>query len=110
MSINKKQRDDLMIVVNQYIKTAFSVEDANMLLPIIEKELAESGKVDLDFSGIEIFTTLFFNNLIANYVVRLSPAEFNKRLKCHNLSDVGVVTYRRSYENAIEHYDLQNQL
>ena len=50
-----------MIQVNQYIKTAFSAEDAANLLKEIQPLVDAGEKIVLDFSEIKLFTTLFFN-------------------------------------------------
>ena len=48
------------IQVNQYIETAFSAEDAETLLKEIQPLVDTGEKVVLNFSGIKLFTTLFF--------------------------------------------------
>ena len=58
-----------MIQVNQYIKTAFSAEDAANLLKEIQPLVDAGEKIVLDFSEIKLFTTLFFNNALAKYVL-----------------------------------------
>ena len=86
-----------MIKVADYIQTAFSMEDAAALTPIIDAELKENSKIILDFSNIKFFTTLFFNNAITKYVLSLGPDEYKKRFNLINLSEVGKTTYANSY-------------
>ena len=62
-----------MIQVNQYIKTAFSAEDAANLLKEIQPLVDAGEKIVLDFSEIKLFTTLFFNNALAKYVLEMGP-------------------------------------
>lgn len=90
-----------MIKVADYIQTAFSMEDAAALTPIIDAELKENSKIILDFSNIKFFTTLFFNNAITKYVLSLGPDEYKKKFKLANLSKVGKETYKYSFENAM---------
>ncbi len=93
-----------MIQVNQYIKTAFSAEDAETLLKEIEPILRSEEKIILDFSGIKLFTTLFFNNALAKYVLELGPEKYERKFAVENLSEVGRTTYQHSMENAKEYY------
>lgn len=90
-----------MIKVADYIQTAFSMEDAAALTPMIDAELKENSKIILDFSNIKFFTTLFFNNAITKYVLSLGPDEYKKRFELTNLSKVGKATYKYSFENAM---------
>ena len=89
-----------MIRVADYIKNAFSMDDANKIVPQIEEELKKGDKVILDFDGIRFFTTLFFNNAITKYVVSLGIEEYNRRFSLVNLSEVGKTTYGHSLSNA----------
>lgn len=93
-----------MIQVNQYIKTAFSAEDAESLLKVIQPLIDAGENVILDFSGIKLFTTLFFNNALAKYVLELGPEAYRERFEIRNLSEVGETTYQHSMENAKDYY------
>lgn len=55
-----------MIVFKDYRTSAFSIEDADTLTPLIDKEIKEYGKSEIDFSGINLHTSLFFNNAISS--------------------------------------------
>ncbi len=94
-----------MIQVNQYIQTAFSAEDAENLLKVIQPLFATDEKIVLDFSGIKLFTTLFFNNALARYVLELGPEAYRHRFEVKNLSKVGETTYLHSMDNAKEYYE-----
>lgn len=98
-----------MIKANEYIKTAFSANDAeclsNAILPVFE-----SGEmVEVDFSEITIFTTLFFNNVFAKYLIQIGPEEYNKKFNLINLSELGKTTYQHSYDNAVSYYNLSTE-
>jgi len=95
-----------MIQVNQYIKTGFSADDAKTLLQAIQPIVDGGEKVVLDFSEIKIFTTLFFNNALAKFVVELGPDEFNKKFEVKNLSEIGQTTYQHSMDNAKDYYKI----
>ena len=74
-----------MIQVNQYIKTAFSAEDAANLLKEIQPLVDAGEKIVLDFSEIKLFTTLFFNNALAKYVLEMGPEAYSHRFEVKNL-------------------------
>lgn len=88
------------IKASDFIETAFSEEDAYRLDEAIAKGLSEGGVIDIDFTGIRFFTTLFFNLAICKYLVSLGDEEFNRLFVLHGLSDVGKSTYQHSLENA----------
>ena len=93
-----------MIQVNQYIKTAFSAEDEANLLKEIQPLVDAGEKIVLDFSEIKLFTTLFFNNALAKYVLEMGPEAYSHRFEVKNLSEVGETTYLHSMENAKDYY------
>lgn len=94
-----------MIYANEYIKTGFSIEDANKLQEAINKNLLDE-KITIDFSGIKIFTTLFFNNALTKYVINLGPEKYKEKFEIINLSEIGNMTYEHSLENAMNYYNL----
>lgn len=98
-----------MIQVNQYIKTAFSAQDAESLLKKIQPALDAGENIVLDFSGIKLFTTLFFNNALARYVLEFGPEVYAHRFEVKNLSEVGQSTYQHSMENANEYYRISGE-
>lgn len=95
-----------MILAKDYIQTGFSIEDAEKLDVAISKEINSNDKIVVDFSGITFFTTLFFNNALAKYVLKLTPEKYNKKFKIVNLSEIGEITYKHSYDNALDYYKL----
>ena len=53
-----------MIKALDFIKTGFSADDANELDNAIKPLFEQGEKIVVDFDGIKIFTTLFFNNVL----------------------------------------------
>lgn len=49
----------MLIKAIDYIKTGFSISDAEALLTAIQDPISKQDKVTIDFAGITIFTTLF---------------------------------------------------
>lgn len=95
-----------MIRVNEYLKTGFSASDAECLGAVIEPLLEQKGKIQIDFSDIKIFTTLFFNIALTKYIVQFGPQKYEEKFEVLNLSEVGQSTYQHSFDNAIEYYKL----
>lgn len=100
---------NIMVRVSDYIKNAFSMEDASRIAPHIEEELQKSDRVILDFDGIRFFTTLFFNNAVTKYVVSLGIDEYKRRFSIVNLSEVGKTTYAHSLSNAVSYSKLSEE-
>lgn len=98
-----------MIHANRYIQTGFSSDDAEKLLSVIHPLVEKKEKIVIDFSNVKIFTTLFFNNALAKYLVELGPEEFEKLFEIKNLSDVGSTTYQHSLDNAREYYAMSKE-
>lgn len=98
-----------MINAKEYITTGFSIEDAKKIYNVIEKQIKLSKKITIDFTGVKVFTTLFFNNALTQYVVKLSPEVYMKKFEVINLSEIGQVTYNHSLENAINYYKLSQE-
>jgi hypothetical protein len=70
-----------------------------MILSGIDDEV-----VELDFAGVEIFSTPFFNLAIARLLDRMPSEVLNQRLHVLNLSPLGFSTLRRVIDNAKRHY------
>lgn len=60
--------------------------------------------IELDFAGVEIFSTPFFNLAIARLLERMPADLLNQRLQVLNLSTLGFSTLRRVIDNAKRHY------
>ena len=59
-----------MIRASEYIKTGFSANDAECLGAIVEPMVGQGEKIQIDFSNIKIFTTLFLG------IIKLCPYLF----------------------------------
>lgn len=97
-----------MIKAIEYIKTGFSADDAAKLNDVIQPLFEQGVKVVVDFTGISIFTTLFFNNVFAKYILKIGPEQYERSFEIQNLSDLGQTTYQHSYDNAVNYYGLSD--
>ncbi len=96
----------MKIKICNLIKTAFSADDAEKIASAIQPVIASEECIELDFEEISIFTTLFFNHLIANYVLKNGPEVFEAKFSLVNLTELGKTTYAHSLENATKYYML----
>lgn len=86
-------------------------EDAGMMLRNeMSDTIEQEEKVILDFEGIGLFATPFFNASIGYFVLKLSPEKYNQQVTVINLSDLGRETYSHSLQNAVSVYQNQTDL
>ena len=97
-----------MIKALDFIKTGFSADDANELDNVIKPLFEKGEKIIVDFEGIKIFTTLFFNNVFAKYILTIGPDKYQECFTLENLSELGQTTYQHSFENAVNYYRLSD--
>lgn len=95
-----------MIRASDYIKTGFSADDAAKLDAVIQQHVQNNEKIIVDFADITIFTTLFFNNVFAKYILQIGLDAYNQKFELHNLSELGQTTYQHSFDNAVNYYNL----
>jgi len=94
----------MAIKVSDYIEYGFSIDDANKLRPAVEKALNYDSLVSLDFTGVKIFTTLFFGQALTYLIDKLGADEYKKRIRVDNLSASGQATYDHALVYAEEYY------
>lgn len=94
-----------MIKANEFIKTGFSVEDAETLKGKLQPLFEQEKRVVIDFDGIVIYTTLFFNFLFGPYIMKIGPEKFKKKIILINLSQIGLASYQISYQNAAKKWN-----
>lgn len=92
------------ILVKSLFDSAFSENNAQLLRKEIDKLLELYSTIEIDFTGIEKFTTLFFNFSTGYYISKLGPEAYQKKIKVSGLTSLGNSVYTSSCENAIEKY------
>ncbi len=92
----------MTILINKYTKTALSVESGEIIRNVIIEAFSQNNTEDiiLDFSGITLFATMFFNASVG-YLVKERRDDIMNRIKLSNLSALGKRTYDHSVQNAI---------
>lgn len=96
----------MKVIVNQHISAGFSSKDADILSSLIDENLNDNERIEIDFTDVKFFTTLFFNEAIMKYLEHMSVDDFNSKIIVTNLSSTGEKTFRHSYEYAVEYYAL----
>lgn len=98
--MNYKGDDSVKIIIKDFTTTALS-EDAGILLrQHISDFLDKDQIIELDFEGISLFSTTFFNASIGFFVLQMGPDKCKRLFKLVNISDLGQDTYDHSLENA----------
>jgi hypothetical protein len=102
----------MIIVAKEIISSGFSADDAKALLSKIDNSLKERNaneSIEIDFSEVKYYTTLFFNMALTCHLNSMNLEEYNKTFDLTNLSDVGKITYKHSLDNAIEYYNSNSE-
>ncbi len=71
-----------------------------MILPVLDKDQ----DVELDFTGVRIYASPFFNGAVGKLLGKFTPEELNMRVKFEGLSDHGKQILRRVTQNARKYY------
>lgn len=93
------------IKIKDIVNMAMTEEQGIKLRKEIDKLILDNDKIILDFSGISLFATMFFNASIGYYVMSYSPDECEKIFCLENITPLGKETYKHSFENAKEIYN-----
>lgn len=88
------------ILVSKIATMALTESDGLKLRRAIEASLKNDKEIELDFSGISLFATMFFNASIGNLIMRFSPKKCAEIIRLTHISDLGMDTYQHSFENA----------
>lgn len=91
---------DITIKILDYCTAALSITNGEIIKNVIEENIENSEKIILDFDGITLFATPFFNLVIGHFIIKLTPEVFNNKIKCINLTELGSTTLQYSYDNA----------
>ena len=93
-----------MVVIKVKDICPYSVfeQDGIKLRKVILHELEKNNTVRLDFEGIDLFATMFFNASIGFIVLKDGPEVIEKNVSYQNLTELGQSTWEHSFQNAIE--------
>lgn len=93
-----------IIKANKYIQDGFSADEAEKLLPEIKKAVLTGEPFEINFEGVQFFTTLFFSTALTYLVGEMGDEEYKNRIHVRNLSESGEETYKHALDYSIEYY------
>jgi hypothetical protein len=85
-------------------KNCMTREDGQIVYDRIHAELLAEHSIELDFEGVEIFASPFFNFAIGQLLKDIEPDSLNRLLKISNLNSVGKPILKRVIENSKKYY------
>jgi predicted nucleic acid-binding OB-fold protein len=85
-------------------KNAISMQSGSQLYREIQSALEVEDQVELNFFGVELFASPFFNSSIGFMLKDSSIEKLQRSLSFTNLSDVGRHLLNHVIENAIRYY------
>ncbi len=71
---------------------------------MIHPELAAGRPVELDFAGVRVFASPFFNAAFGRLLKDLTPEDLNRLLKVLNMTPVGRDTLKLVIKNSAQYY------
>jgi hypothetical protein len=89
-------------------ENCITMDDGQIVYDFIHPKLLKQESVELDFTGVEVFASPFFNVAIGQLLSDLDADSLNRFLKFKHLSAVGKDALKRSIENAKEYYSNQS--
>lgn len=85
-------------------KNCITIDDGQKIYQEIHKSLLKNNTINLDFKGVEVFASPFFNAAIGQLLKDIEPETLNKNLKVLSISDSGLETMKRVIENSKKYY------
>lgn len=85
-------------------KNAMTLDDGEAIYARIHDPLLHGETVELDFDGVDVFASPFFNAGIGRLLGELTADALNDHLKFDHLSDFGARVLRRVIDNAKDYY------
>ncbi len=83
---------------------AIAPSDGEQIHAQISPVLIAGQDVELDFKGVEVFATVFFNVAIGSLLKDVSIEKLRHQLKITNLNDAGQKILERVIENSNRYY------
>ena len=86
-------------------ENAISMQSGSYLYDVLSSSIFKKNEVvELDFSGVELFASPFFNSSIGLLLRDLTIDTLQKKIKITHLSSVGLQLLNHVIENAIKFY------
>ena len=85
-------------------KNCITPGDGQKVYDLVHAELLADRPVEIDFAGVEIFASPFFNFAIGQLLRDIQPEKLNRLLKVSNLNQVGKQILKLVIENSKRYY------
>ncbi|MFB2839274.1 STAS-like domain-containing protein [Floridanema evergladense] len=85
-------------------KACMTPEEGQKVYNLIYPELMANRPVELDFAGVDIFASPFFNFAIGQLLKDISSDTLNRLLKFSHLNAIGKQVLQRVMENSQQYY------
>lgn len=86
-------------------ENAISMQSGKNLYERLFKPLMSGEEIEVDFNGVELFASPFFNASIGFLLKDIEVSALQKKLKLTNLSTVGHQLLNHVISNAIKYYE-----
>lgn len=96
------------MIVSLVGEHCITIEDGQHIYELIHSDLLEGKEITLDFAGVQVFASPFFNTAIGQLLRDLSPDILNQYLHLENLTAYGNQVLRRVILNAQKYYKEPN--
>lgn len=85
-------------------ENCITLDDGTKIYNLIRPELVADQPVELDFAGVAVFASPFFNAAVGQLLKDNSSEKLNRLIKISNLSPAGITVIKRVIENAKQYY------
>jgi len=85
-------------------ENAVTLDDGEKIYQKIIPALNAEEKVDIDFTGVKVFASPFFNSAIGRLLKDFSGEILNRYLSFNNLNPIGTEVLKRVIENSKQFY------
>ncbi len=89
-------------------ENCITLDDGQEVYDLIYPELKSGRPVELDFSGVEVFASPFFNAAFGRLLKDLTPDDLNRLLRVSNLAPVGMDVLKLVIKNSSQYYSDPN--
>lgn len=95
-----------IIKISDFITNALTETNGLVIREKIKEMLELCNDNDilvLNFENITLFATPFFNSSIGYFIMKLGKNKFDEKIKLASITELGMSTYKHSYDNAVEY-------
>ena len=97
----------------QFGRACVDYEEGELLYQLIQPAVQAGDPLHLDFEGVDLFASPYFNASLARLVLAFPDKDLNSLLHISNILPVGWETAKRSIDNAkdfVRHPERQQEL